>query len=131
MLTFYYDDYRVHIHDTGKCDYVRLDDVPAVPVVVTDPPAAVMAIAAAVLPLIMSDVMKADLRVARLRESVSIATEDVVSADNAEKQAKLAGMTARSARAALSVKLRAAEGALQLASAGEALQPAVTWRGGV
>lgn len=115
MLTFYYDDYRVHIDDTGRVEYVRLDDVPAIPVVVNDPPAVIVMLAGEILRLVATDVVKAKMRVARASEAVRIATEDVVNANNAAIKAKLAGITAMSARIALSETLKKAEEALQLA----------------
>ncbi len=118
MLTFYYDDYRVHIHDTGRVEYVRFDDVVGsmtLWVVVNDPPAAVMAVAAAVLPLVLSDVMKADLKVAQLREELRVAEIALNHAERCQCAADDAYDDCDATLVNVAAQLRGAEGALQLA----------------
>ncbi len=115
MLTFYYDDYQVRINDNGRVDYWRHDDITGRPVETNDPPAAVMAIAAAVLPLTATDVVKAEMRVARLREGLRGATIKADRAETVESVAWANRCEARGVQRNLSKQLRAAEGALQLA----------------
>ncbi len=127
MLTFIYNDHQVRISDTGRVDYYK--DTGAAETVWTltdDPPVTVTSIAAMIWPLVLSDVMKADLRVTQLREELRAAKNNVESAESAELEDCEACVALRDARyeamdlqLELSSLLTAAEGALQLARAGE------------
>lgn len=113
MLILHYDSERARIDDNGSVDYaVFVDDAP---IITEAPTETIQRMVLAVMPLVMSDVTRADLRVTQIKAKMEVVTNKVVDADNAKYLAASDAQTARSSRAALSVKLRAAEGALQLA----------------
>lgn len=119
MLKFDYNDYQVHIHDTGSVDYWYLDDTGEY-VVTNHPQPSIVMLAGSILQLVTTDVVKAEMRVAQIREELRNATIDVERAEIAEGAAGAAKGTARCLQLDLSVKLKAAEGALQLAKVASA-----------
>lgn len=120
MLTFYYDDWRVHIADTGNAEYARLDPDSGIPVVTTETPARIVMLTGSILRLIATETLEAEMRVARVAQELHDATVALEDAEIAEFAAEGARNKAKAAQSELSAQLRSAEGLLQLTMAEQA-----------
>ncbi len=124
MLTFSYDGYKVHIDDAGHAEYAKIHPIHPLeyPCVTNDPPVSIVMLAGQILQLVATDTIRAEMRYARLREELMIATNDVESAERAKCAAKRARVSAGVAQLNLSAQLKEAEESLQSAKAKGALK---------
>lgn len=116
MLTLDYNDYRIHIDNTGNVEYARLDNN-GWPVVTHIPPAAIVTLAGSILQLVATDVVRAEMMIAGIEEDLRVAKNNVDSAESSEFEAVMAGNSAKLAQSELTEQLKAAKEVLQSAKA--------------